>query len=829
MKTRALKFVATPSLAVLLAGSVLPIAAQEAAPLDAEAALVQRAEQEQIKRMETSLALSTSLDEAGKLVQAKDYTKARARYQSVIEQATGGGANVDIRARAQKELAALASLQAREAERERKFPQARSLWQEAVALDPSNPAYAAGLRGVEAKDPPLSKQYGGNSAATPELLEKVTQIQKLLFEGDSFHSSGQYQRAISRYKEILTIDPYHNVARQRIERTEKAKYRAASVLRDARREKALLEVDEVSVTRPVLRRQASAEVQTSDGMISNTGNLFEKLESIIIPELNFTDVDVVDAVRFITDQSKALDPERKGINFVLKVNPTTSGAPAAGAAGAPPAAPPVQRTLTLNLRQVPLSEVLRFITDLTNLQFKVEEHAVFIFPSTETSDVQVVRSFSVPPNFFTTRPQPRGDVTVTGAETVEFVTADVKQELEQKGVTFPAGASAAYLPRSAKLIVRNTLDQINLIGQLLAEQSDVTTQIEIETKFLEFTEDKLKELAFNYRLYGDTNIPSNILGNAVSANNFLGFTPGTNQPVTPLTPPGGSSQIVGESNLRDSATAARLLQSNIDAILGTDVARNTSLFSMTAILSGNGAGMFIRALESQLGADLLSAPKVTVVNGQKTKIRVTRELIYPTEYEAPEITVQETSGGSTLLTTSLPPVVIPSNPSDFEMRDVGVTLEVKADATRDRRIDLEIVPEVTEFQGFINYGASATAVAVNNLTGNTAGQTVLAEGSALAPVFALRKVETKVQVVDGQTVVMGGFIREDSAEINDKVPLLGDIPLVGRFFRSKSSRAIKRNLIIFTTARIINPDGTPKFLTESEADAMETLTSAPVQ
>jgi general secretion pathway protein D len=832
MKTRALKLVVTPSLAVLLAGGALPLAAQEAAPLDAEAALVQRAEQEQIKRMETSLALSTSLDEAGKLVQVKDYTKARARYQSVIEQATGGGANADIRARAQKELAALASLQAREAERERKFPQARSLWQEAVALDPSNPAYAAGLRGVEAKDPPLSKQYGGNSAATPELLEKVTQIQKLLFEGDSFHSSGQYQRAISRYKEILTIDPYHKVARQRIERTEKAKYRAATVLREAQREKALLEVDEASTTKPMLRRQAVAELQVDQGSSSNVANVFEKLERIVIPELNFTDVDVADAVRFLVEQSKALDPERKGVNFVLKVHSTAPPAPPTpatpGAPAPPQQAPTVQRTFSLNLRQVPLLEVLRFITNLTNLQFKVEEHAVYIFPSTETSDVLVVRSFSVPPNFFSSRPQPRGEVGATGAETVEFVTADVKQELEQKGVSFPSGATAAYLPRSAKLIVRNTLDQITLIGQLLAEQSDVTTQIEIETKFLEFTDDKLKELAFNYRLYGDTNIPNDLTAVFFGKNNFLGFEPGTNQSVNPLLPDNGKSQILGESNLRDSSTANRLLQSNLDAILGTDVQRNTSLFSASAILSGNGAGMFIRALESQLGADLLSAPKVTVVNGQKTKIRVARELRYPTEYEPPEVTVGQTSSGTTLVSRTLPPVVVPSNPSDFETRDVGVTLEVKADATKDRRIDLEIVPEVNEFQGFINYGADATSISVSE-GGVTDGLTVVAEGQALTPVFALRKVETKVQVVDGQTVVMGGFIREDNAEINDKVPLLGDIPLLGRLFRSKTSRAIKRNLIIFTTARIINPDGTPKFLTESEADAIETLGVTPVQ
>jgi general secretion pathway protein D len=801
MKIRALKSFTTRSLAVGFAGLMgsMPLSAQDA-PLAAEAALVQKAEQEQLKRVENSLALTTLLDEAGQLVRVRDYAKARTRYTSIIEQSTGGGLNVEINARAKKELAALSALQAREAEAEKKFGQARNFWQEATTLDPGNPAYTAGLRGVDQKDPPLSRQYPNNSAATPELLEKVTNIQKLLFEGDSFHQSGQYQRAISRYKEILTIDPYHKVARQRIERTEKSKEKAATALRDAQRLKALAEVSEAYATKPVARKQVLAEIQTQSGSQTNLAEVFEKLETIIIPELNFTDVDVADAVKYLTDQSKALDPEKKGINFVLKVNASAPAPAATGNDAQAPAPAPVQRSLSLNLRQVPLIEVLRFITNLTNLQFKVEEYAVFIFPNTETSDVLVVRSFSVPPNFFTVTPRPRGEAGATGAETVEFVTADVKQELEQKGVKFPSGTSAAYLPRSAKLIIRNTLDQINLIGQLLAEQSDVTTQVEVETKFIEFTDDQLKEFGFNYRL-AIQSTPNFV---SLDRTGFLAGTLFQND-----------TGVTSETNLR---TATALPNNSIDALLNPNAATNTNLFSISGIVAGQGFEMIMRAINSTRGADLMSAPKVTVVNGQKAKIRVVREFIYPTEYDAPEIqtTAVEIGGTSAQFVA-----VSPANPTDFETRDVGVVLEVKADATKDRRIDLELTPEVTEFQGFINYGQDAREAAVNTAE-NPEGR-LLAEGVALTPVFQVRKVETKIQVIDGQTVIMGGFIRNDKISVNDKVPILGDIPLLGRLFRTKSDRDVKRNLVVFTTARIINPDGTPKFLTESEADALETL------
>ena len=75
------------------------------------------------------------------------------------------------------------------------------------------------------------------------------------------------------------------------------------------------------------------------------------------------------------------------------------------------------------------------------------------------------------------------------------------------------------------------------------------------------------------------------------------------------------------------------------------------------------------------------------------------------------------------------------------------------------------------------------------------------------PVFDTRKVATSVSVYDGSTVVLGGLVREDIQKVNDKVPVLGDVPLIGRLFRSKIDQNIKRNLIIFVTAHLIDPAG----------------------
>ncbi|PYK27590.1 MAG: type II and III secretion system protein, partial [Verrucomicrobia bacterium] len=77
---------------------------------------------------------------------------------------------------------------------------------------------------------------------------------------------------------------------------------------------------------------------------------------------------------------------------------------------------------------------------------------------------------------------------------------------------------------------------------------------------------------------------------------------------------------------------------------------------------------------------------------------------------------------------------------------------------------------------------------------------------------------TSVSVYDGQTVVLGGLMREDVQKTEDKTPILGDIPLIGRAFRTNVDQHIKKNLVIFVTARIVTPAGLP--LNEEEEEGL---------
>jgi general secretion pathway protein D len=119
-------------------------------------------------------------------------------------------------------------------------------------------------------------------------------------------------------------------------------------------------------------------------------------------------------------------------------------------------------------------------------------------------------------------------------------------------------------------------------------------------------------------------------------------------------------------------------------------------------------------------------------------------------------------------------------------------------------IDLNLVPQVVEFEGFINYGSP-----INTFTTSLLGTTrvPITDNVINQPIFSARKVTTSVSVWDGQTVVLGGLMREDVQKVEDRTPIIGDIPIVGRLFRSNVDQHIKRNLVIFVTARLVNPGG----------------------
>jgi general secretion pathway protein D len=206
----------------------------------------------------------------------------------------------------------------------------------------------------------------------------------------------------------------------------------------------------------------------------------------------------------------------------------------------------------------------------------------------------------------------------------------------------------------------------------------------------------------------------------------------------------------------------------------------------------------------------MAMPSIVAKSGQKATIDLAREFIYPTEFDPPEIPQQVGSvqiGNLRIQgagNNSAP--ITPSTPTTFEMRKVGVVIEMEP-VINDNGKDVEILltPELTEFEGFIDYGSD-----INNTvdTGNgPVSQPV--DNRIIQPVFRTNRISTAVRIFDGSTVVLGGALQQRSIRVQDKVPLLGSIPLLGRLWKSQVDYTEKKNFLVFVTVQVIDPSGQP--------------------
>ena len=349
--------------------------------------------------------------------------------------------------------------------------------------------------------------------------------------------------------------------------------------------------------------------------------------------------------------------------------------------------------------------------------------------------------------------------------------------LEAKGVKFPPGASAVYTPTTGALTIVDTADQMELIEELVNGAQAPTLMVRIAAKFVEINQTDLNDLTFN------------------SAFNVLnGGNVGLPSPFPNATLPRFSTALPG---------ALGFTQDSVDQLITPNSFLNNAL-RINGSLSGLQFSAFVSALAQKRSFDLLSEPAALTQSGGQATLEALRVFPYPVAFDPPTL-VQETtnvSSSSITVITPTPPAVIPTTPTDFKRRNVGVRLVVKPQITADdKTVDLSLFPEVTDFEGFINYGSQ---INIGNPDGSTS---LLSANDINQPVFNTRRINTKVLIRDGSTVVLGGLIREDLQNVNDKVPVLGDIPLLGRLFQSKATTSTKRNLIIFVTANIYLNDG----------------------
>ncbi len=188
----------------------------------------------------------------------------------------------------------------------------------------------------------------------------------------------------------------------------------------------------------------------------------------------------------------------------------------------------------------------------------------------------------------------------------------------------------------------------------------------------------------------------------------------------------------------------------------------------------------IRALNTDTETNLLSTPSIVTLDNQEASIIVGQNVPFVT-------------GSSTSATTAGT-----ANPfQTIERQDVGTTLKVKPQINEGNTITLDIDQEVSTV-------SQAATSAVDLVTNK-------------------RAIKTTVQLEDGQLLVLGGLIDDTVIKVQQKVPLLGDIPFVGALFRSNSTRRIKQNLLVFIRATIIRDPKIAGDLSQKKYNFMRNL------
>ena len=240
-----------------------------------------------------------------------------------------------------------------------------------------------------------------------------------------------------------------------------------------------------------------------------------------------------------------------------------------------------------------------------------------------------------------------------------------------------------------------------------------------------------------------------------------------------------STQVIGGTNFGTRGSGANIIDTATS--LGTaGQGLNIGIVRGQVFIPGVGTvanlGLLARALETDANANILSTPNLLTLDNEEARVVIGQNV--------PFITGQYAQTGTQTTPTPF---------QTIERRDVGLTLRVKPQITEGGTVRMAIFQEVSSVQ----------ELTINNAAG---------------PITNKRSLESNVLVDDGQIVVLGGLLQDSLTNGQDKIPLLGDVPVVGNLFRYETRKRSKTNLMIFLRPTVIRDAATARGLTNDRYD-----------
>lgn len=637
-----------------------------------------------------------------------------------------------------------------------------------------------------------------------------TEVQALVKRGRSQYLAGDPSAAAQTFARVLELEPgnadaenfMRRIAADTVDRNVDRTQTSAQLLNEVAR----------AWQRPGVYKEPPPGAALGDG----PSPLLEKLNKIVLPSVNFSGMElgrVMTTLSVVSEEFDQSGTTPKGVNIVL-LDPT----------GANPV------VNNINLRNLSLKRVLDLVTQSVGYQYEVQADAVIVRSGGEQTTLDT-QFFPVSRSTVLRMTGRGGEVNggdagnaaaggakvggAASATNVEGEGQSIRNFLQLAGVSFEGTPGSTLAFDGSQLIVTQTGRNLERIRNILARYSDVR-QVEIEAKFMEVQDGALEELGVNWNIgkkatqHSGASVTNYTTSNRSLESAFTNSVSTTQGQISRPSSPGvyrdnNANGVFddGDTLISEPTDGINLpIQNGAPAIPGTNNLGKgaNALAAITGILGEFNVNAVIRALSQRSGTELLSAPKLTVLSGNPATITVAQELRYPQSYGQvqSQVGTGSASGGGSAGVT-----ITAGTPQEFTTRNIGVELKVTPTVEEDDySISLDLNPKVTEFEGFVEYGGQSVAV-----SGST---TVTVPSGFYQPIFAVRELTTKVTIWDGATLVMGGLTREDTRKTNDKVPVIGNLPVLGRLFRSNGESAQKRNLLIFVTANLVSPGGSLK-------------------
>ncbi|MBQ9789749.1 MAG: hypothetical protein IJW31_09165 [Lentisphaeria bacterium] len=625
-----------------------------------------------------------------------------------------------------------------------------------------------------------------NNTRAQKILEKTyaPRISKLLLEAETYMKNNYFDEAIKSLEKVYLIDPYNIKASTLLARAYAEVFSFAKKRHHVDSEK-LVGMAEWGWVEPVKVESENVVKDIKTEVKLDKNPLMEEMERIIFPKFEVADSDIIEIIDELRRRAKIFN-NGKSVDMILKVVDGN---------------PKFTKKSSFAFSNMPLSEILRYVTLNYGLKYKLEDDTVIIG---DGIDNLILKSFTVRDDLIAAMMNDEitaaaaveapaddmgGDVpggeegSAFGDDTEAAAPANSNIQKQSKaimdyfrarGIEFPAGSSAFYTPRTTKLSIRNTEENLRKLGELLEQLMIIETpMVMTDVKIIQVTENNFEELGFNWDFtldHGDD-------------WKFALTTAGVGE--TPNLRTGGTG--ISDAERTDTALIKDI---NIFPKLDNKIFGATPNLKLT-----------VYALSENGRAEILSTPRLISKSGTKASIKLVTKSKYPESWDEPD--TESSNENTTSISFPVPEL------SDFI--EQGIRLTVTPEVSPDNRtINLELRPEIISIitespDSTYNFTYEQGII-------NSAGERIPSQVTVMPiwmPETNIKEIHTKLKVYDGETIMIGGVMQNETSRRLDKLPLFGDIPFLGRLFQNRAEDSTKVNYLIFVTARLVNHTGRP--------------------